>query len=118
MVITGVMMFVETRGKTKITELYMAVFVTIKFIICLQHGIEADLTSRYYLALCRYSNIHFNNDDSDRSEQKSPMDEPKLMYSFNCHYTLSNIEPCHVLGKRVVLYEHGHEISTREKFHD
>lgn len=29
-------MFVETRGKTEITELYMAVFVTIKFIICLQ----------------------------------------------------------------------------------
>jgi hypothetical protein len=51
-------------------------------------------------------------------EQNSPMDEPKLMYSFNGHYTLGNIEPCHVLGKCVVFYEHGHEVSTREKFHD
>ena len=51
-------------------------------------------------------------------EQNSPMDEPKLMYSFNCHNTLGNIEPCHVLGKSVVFYEHGHEVSTREKFHD
>jgi hypothetical protein len=81
-------------------------------------SMELKLTSHQNIIWLNItSKTHVNNANSDISEEDLPMDESKLMYSFNCHYTLGNVEPCHVLRKCVILDEHGHEVSAREKFH-
>jgi len=47
-----------------------------------------------------------------------PMDETHVVDSFDGEDTFCNVEARHVLRKRVVLDEHGHQVSPRKEFHD
>lgn len=46
-----------------------------------------------------------------------PVDEALLVDSVNRHDYLGSIEACDVLRKDVILDEHRHQITSREKFH-
>lgn len=46
------------------------------------------------------------------------MNEPELMYSLNSESDLSHIEASDILGEDLVLDEHSHKITTRQKLHE
>jgi hypothetical protein len=46
------------------------------------------------------------------------MDKAELMHRLDREYTLCHVESGYVLGERVILDEHGHEIATREELHN
>ena len=48
----------------------------------------------------------------------APMNEAKLMYCLDREDTFRNIKSCDILGESIVLDEHSHQITTREKLHD
>jgi hypothetical protein len=46
------------------------------------------------------------------------VDETELMHGFDREDTLGHVEPGDVLGERVILDEHGHQVTAREELHD
>ena len=46
------------------------------------------------------------------------MDESKLMDRFYRQNALRDVESCNILGERVILDQHGHQISSRQELHD
>jgi hypothetical protein len=48
----------------------------------------------------------------------SPVNEPEAMDCFDREDTLCHIEASDVLRKRVILYEHSHQVASGEKFHN
>lgn len=46
------------------------------------------------------------------------MNETKTMNGFDCHHTFCHIEARHIFREGVILDEHCHQVTTREKFHD
>ena len=47
-----------------------------------------------------------------------PMDEAQLVNSVYCEGNLSHVEACDVLGKDLVLDEHGHQVTTGQELHE
>lgn len=48
----------------------------------------------------------------------SPVNEPKVVDCFNRQDTFCHVEASDVFGKRVILYEHSHQVTSGKKFHD
>jgi len=48
----------------------------------------------------------------------SPVNESKAMDRFNREDTFCHVEARDVLGKRVILNEHSHQVTPGKKFHD
>ena len=52
------------------------------------------------------------------NSEDEPMDKSKLVDSFDRQYTLRDVEPCNILGERVVLNQHGHQVTSGQELHD
>ena len=52
------------------------------------------------------------------NSEDEPMDKSKLVDSFDRQYTLRDVEPCNILGERVVLNQHGHQVTPGQELHD
>lgn len=52
------------------------------------------------------------------SISNTPMNEAKLMDSFNCENTLRHVETCYIFREGVVFYKHCHEIAAGKELHD
>jgi hypothetical protein len=48
----------------------------------------------------------------------TPVNESKAMDCFDRHDTFRHVEASDVLGKRVILNEHSHQVTSGKKFHD
>ena len=48
----------------------------------------------------------------------SPVNESKVVDRFDRQDTFCHVETSDVLGKRVILNEHSHQVTPRKKFHD
>lgn len=48
----------------------------------------------------------------------SPVNEPKVVDRFDRQDTFCHVEASDVLGKRVILNEHSHQVTSGKKFHD
>jgi hypothetical protein len=46
------------------------------------------------------------------------MDEPKFVHGFNSQDDLGHVESRDVFAKDLVLDEHGHQVTTRQKLHE
>ena len=46
------------------------------------------------------------------------MNKSKIVYRFDRQDTFRHVETSDVLGKRVILNEHSHQVTSGKKFHD
>jgi hypothetical protein len=51
------------------------------------------------------------------SRRDEPMDKTELVDSLDCQGDFCHVEASDVLGKDLVLDEHGHQVTTRQKLH-
>jgi hypothetical protein len=48
----------------------------------------------------------------------TPVNESKAMDCFDRHDTFRHVEASDIFGKRVILNEHSHQVTSGKKFHD
>lgn len=61
--------------------------------------------------------VYFHNKFPHRTQDYSPMQETKLVNSLDSHYHFRHVESCNVLREDFILDQHGHQITTRQEFH-
>ena len=56
--------------------------------------------------------------DGRKKSFHGPMDITKIVDRFDRNDTFGHVESGDIFGKNIIFHEHGHQIASREKFHD
>lgn len=59
-----------------------------------------------------------SREDRRKAHVCRPVNEPKVMDRFDRKDTFGHVEASDILGERVILYEHSHQVTPGKKFHD
>ena len=99
LVVCIVVGLLPTGGKAEVSKLDVTTAIE-------KNVVRFDITSSCQSGSGRYMRMN------------SPMEEAKLVDSFDSHDNLCHVEPGDILREDLILDEHGHQVTTRQELHE